>query len=411
MVGGRGSGKSFVAAWVAVKELRAGCSGMLIGPIFSDIRDVIVAYIIDNLTEAKIKFKHNKSEHTITLTRNCAKLYYRSAETENGIRGRTNLSFLIVDEAATVDHNIFLIAKACLRGEHVRNPRTYLVGTPRGKGNWVYDISFKDSTNLIRAKTTDNYKLDDSFYEELTELYSNDFGLQELDGEFVDNDSASVFNQDEWNKFTSKAGGMGSQVVVGIDVAAGGDDSACTLIRGSEIINIVAKKTTTDISSLIDLCRITLGGVQPNYIVIDSTGIGTFAPAEFKKIWPNATVIGVNFGGKANKKGYALRRDEIHFDLKKKIGLGLVLSPRLDPNVVKQIQKQFFATEYGINNNRDFKLIPKAEIKSKVGCSPDILDSICLAASVDAESVAKQREYDTRQTALAMKTPIFNNRK
>lgn len=405
MVAGRGAGKSFVAAWVATKSLILGKSGMLIGPIFSDVRDVIVTYIIENLDRLRIKHKHNKSEHSITLSTG-AKLYYRSAETENGIRGRTNLSFLIVDEAATVDYEIFLIAKACLRGANIRDPQTYLVGTPRGKGNWVYDISFKDTTKLIRAKTTDNKYLDKSFFTDLSEIYSNDFSKQELDGEFVDNDSSSVFTQEEWDKLNRPTTNIGNQVVVGVDVAAGGDDSAVTVIRGTEIINIHTRKTTTDISTLIELIRSALGGVVPNYIVVDSTGIGTFAPSEIKKHWATATILPVNFGAKANKKGYSLRRDEIHFDLKRKINMGLTLSPRLSKDVIKDLQKQFFATDYSINNNRDFKLLPKTEVKSKIGCSPDILDSVCLAASVDAEAIAKNRQSDNYS-----QPQIFNNRR
>lgn len=361
------------------------------------------------MDKTKTKYQHNKSEHWVKVKE--AILYYRSAESESGIRGRSNLSFLIVDEAATVNHDIYLIAKACLRGEFVRNPRTLLVGTARGKGNWFYDAAFKEGTHLVRSRTTDNIYLDSSFYDDLKDTYSDEFAKQELDGEFIDNDSCAVFSQADWDRFTRKSSALGSQVILGVDVAAGGDDSACAMIRGNELANLYTKKTTTDIASLIDLARITLGGVEPNYIVIDSTGIGTFAPAEFKKIWPKATVLGVNFGAKSNKKGYALRRDEIHFDLKKKIELGLFISPRIDPKIVKKLQKQFFATEYTINNNRDFKLIPKVEIKSKIDCSPDDLDAVALAASVDAESITKQREIDARYAQIAAKTPIFNNRK
>lgn len=142
-------------------------------------------------------------------------------------------------------------------------------------------------------------------------------------------------------------------------------------------------------STLIDLCRMSLGGLAPNYIIIDSTAIGTFAPAEFQKIWKDSKVIGVNFGAKANKKGFALRRDEIYFDLKKKINQGWTISSSIDAKIVAQIEKQFYATAYGLNNNRDFKLIPKAEIKSKIGVSPDMLDAICLGASLDMETIEK----------------------
>lgn len=392
--GSRGAGKSVVAAWFAVRELKKGKSGMIIAPIFDDLRAVMIKYICEFLEKTKTPYQHNKSEHWVKVRDSI--LYYRSAESESGIRGRSNLSFLIVDEAATVDYEIYLIAKACLRGEHVRNPRTLLVGTPRGK-NWFYDAAFREGVHLVHAKTTENTYLDTSFYEDLKNTYSDDFAKQELEGEFIDNDSSNVFLDSEWKMFTRKTNSMGNQIIVGVDVAAGGDDSASAVYRGNQLVNVVAKKTTTDIATLIDLCRVSLGGLAPNYILIDSTGIGTFAPAEFQKVWKDAKVIGVNFGAKANKKGYSVRRDEIYFDLKKKINQGWTISSTIDEKIVKQIEKEFYATEYGINNNRDFKLIPKAEIKSKIGRSPDMLDAICLGASLDMETIEKLSKINVPQ--------------
>lgn len=392
--GSRGAGKSVVAAWFAVRELKKGKSGMIIAPIFDDLRAVMIKYICEFLEKTKTPYQHNKSEHWVKVRDSI--LYYRSAESESGIRGRSNLSFLIVDEAATVDYEIYLIAKACLRGEHVRNPRTLLVGTPRGR-NWFYDAAFREGVHLVHAKTTENTYLDKSFYEDLKATYSDAFARQELDGEFIDNDSCNVFLDSEWKLFTRKMNGMGNQIIVGVDVAAGGDDSASAVFRGNQLINVVAKKTTTDMSTLIDLCRMSLGGLAPNYIIIDSTAIGTFAPAEFQKIWKDSKVIGVNFGAKANKKGFALRRDEIYFDLKKKINQGWTISQSIDAKILAQIEKQFYATSYGLNNNRDFKLIPKAEIKQKIGCSPDMLDAICLGASLDMEMIEKINKTNASQ--------------
>lgn len=390
----RGAGKSVVAAWFAVRELKSGNSGMVIAPIFDDLRAVMVKYICEFLENTNTPYQHNKSEHWVKVKNSI--LYYRSSESENGIRGRSDLSFLIVDEAATVDYDIYLIAKACLRGANVRNPKTLLIGTPRGK-NWFYDAAFREGTHLVHAKTTENTYLDTSFYEDLKAVYSGEFARQELEGEFIDNDQSNVFLDSEWKMFARKINGMGNQIIVGLDVAAGGDDSASAVYRGNQLINVVAKKTTTDISTLIDLCRVSLGGLAPNYILIDSTGIGTFAPAEFQKVWKDAKVIGVNFGAKANKKGYALRRDEIYFDLKKKINQGWTISSSIDEKIVKQIEKEFYATEYGINKNRDFKLIPKSEIKSKIGRSPDMLDAICLGASLDMETIEKLSKINVPQ--------------
>lgn len=394
--GARGTGKSVVASWIAVRELRKGKSGMLIAPIFDDLRAVLVKNICEYLDKVKTPYQHNKSEHWIKVKN--AQLFYRSADGgDAGIRGRTNLSFLIVDEAATVDYEIYKVALLCLRGENVRNPLTVLIGSPRGKGNWFYDEAYREGVHLIRSKTSDNTFLDPSFYEDMKTRIDGDLARQELEGEFIDNDSSNVFLDSEWKMFTRKMNGMGNQIIVGVDVAAGGDDSASAVFRGNQLINIVAKKTTTDMSTLIDLCRMSLGGLAPNYIIIDSTAIGTFAPAEFQKIWKDSKVIGVNFGAKANKKGFALRRDEIYFDLKKKINQGWTISSSIDAKIVAQIEKQFYATAYGLNNNRDFKLIPKAEIKSKIGVSPDMLDAICLGASLDMETIEKLNKPSVQQ--------------
>lgn len=404
--GGRGTGKSVVASWVAVRELMDGRSGMVIAPIFDDLRSVMIKNIISFLDTVNVDYNHNKSEHTIKV--GDAILYYQSAETENGIRGKSNLSFLIVDEAATVDYEIYLIAKACLRGDKVRNPRTFLVGTPRGKGNWFYDICFAEGTRLIRAKTTDNNFLDPSFHSDLQNLYSDNFAKQELDGEFIDDGSCTVFSDEEWLKLVTPKTLSGDKVVVGVDVASGGDNSSSTVLRGNQLVNITSRKTTTDIQTLVALVEESLGGLEPDYIVVDSTGIGTFAPSEFKKKWPKATICPVNFSSKAHKVGYTLRRDEIYFDLKKKINSGLHFGPRITEEQKKKIRKQFFATEFIISNKSDFKLIPKSEISSKIGCSPDELDSIALASSLDVVAIEKYKSNDLNSNKNQV---LFSNRR
>ena len=393
---GRGAGKSLIAAWKVVQELRNGRSGLIIAPIFDDLSSVMIPYVIEFLDKSKTKYEHNQSKHFIK-TKN-AICYYRSAETDRGIRGKS-LSWLLIDEAASVKYEIYKVAVLCLRGEHVRNPKIYLIGTPLGKGNWFYEACMNEyDTTYIHAKSSDNKSLGENYAEEQMRLLGDgDFAKQELEGDFIDNDQNNVFLDSEWKMFTRKTNSMGNQIIVGVDVAAGGDDSASAVYRGNQLVNVVAKKTTTDIATLIDLCRVSLGGLAPNYILIDSTGIGTFAPAEFQKVWKDAKVIGVNFGAKANKKGYSVRRDEIYFDLKKKINQGWTISSTIDEKIVKQIEKEFYATEYGINNNRDFKLIPKAEIKSKIGRSPDMLDAICLGASLDMETIEKLSKINVPQ--------------
>lgn len=401
--GGRGVGKSLVCGVIAARKLKEGLSGLLIAPIFDDC-SVIVSYIEDFLRDSHTKYQHNKSKHFIKL-RNGATLFYRTSETEKGIRGKTNLSFLIIDEAAQTPYTIYIVALACLRGAKVRNPQTYLISTPRGKGNWLYEIAMAPGTFLITASTKENRFLDSSFYENLKNAYSGDFAAQELEAAWVDTSAMCVYTDAEWDLFASpmQTVNQAQRVVVGLDVAAGGDNSSACIIRGNEVVKVHSAKTTLEMQSLIDLCNVALGGLKPDVFVIDSTAIGTFAPAEFRKAFPGAEVYGVNFGEKAYRPGYTNRRDEIHFDLKKRIGQGLRLGRNISPEMRKTLQKQMLATDYMISGKNDFKLIPKKEIKLKIGCSPDELDSVSLAASVDAESLVSMRSQaaPSQQMAIA----------
>lgn len=81
---GRGAGKSLIAAWKVVQELRNGRSGLIIAPIFDDLSSVMIPYVIEFLDKSKTKYEHNQSKHFIK-TKN-AICYYRSAETDRGIR-------------------------------------------------------------------------------------------------------------------------------------------------------------------------------------------------------------------------------------------------------------------------------------------------------------------------------------
>lgn len=405
MPAGRGAGKSLVASLACARHLKRGESGLLIAPTFEDC-DVIVNYLVDFLEASHTAYKHNKSKHCISL-RNGARLYYRTGETEKGIRGKTNLSFLVLDEAAMVPHEIYVIALACLRGELVRNIKVYCISTPKGRGNWYYDYSISDYTHMIRATTRDNHKLGAEFYEMLRSNYSADFLAQEAEAEWIDLSACNVFDDSEYRALCSVSqSSVGASVIVGIDVATGGDNSSAAVIRGNEIIRIHSRKTTMDIGSLIHLATGALGGLEPNMFVIDTTGVGAFAPSEFRKHWANAEVFGVNFGEKAYKPGYVLRRDEIHFDLKRRIASGLRFGGGVGEEMRRSVQRQLLATEYTIGTKSAFKLLPKKEIKSKIGCSPDELDSLALAASINPESTLMLR----REPIPAPVMPITNRR-
>ena len=383
---GRGTGKSKMLSITAARLLKTGASGLLLAPTFEDC-DVTLNFLIEILEDTKTKFTHNKSKNFVQLNRNKARLYYRPTESDKGIRGKTNLSFLMVDEAALCRRERYLEAVGCLRGK-IKFRRRYLISTPKGRGNWLYEEAMSPNAHLVIRKTTDSPFLDEGFYETLQGMYSGDFYEQEVNAGWIDLNASMIYSDEEYDSMTTARQAQPGMVIVGLDVATGGDNSSCTLLRGNEVIRTVSRKTSTDVQTLLDLVRDTLGGLLPDYIVIDSTGPGVYAPAEAVKRWPTSKVIPVVFGAAAIKQGYENRRAEIHFDLKAKISKGLFFGPGLTPEMRTKIQRQMRATEYMIGNKGAYRIIKKAEIKSKLGESPDELDSLALACSVDQAALA-----------------------
>lgn len=387
---GRGAGKSFMAAAAGATHLKKGDSGLLIGPTFEDC-DIIINFIIDFLSATHTKFIHHKSKHYLKL-RNGGTLYYRTAETERGIRGKTNLSFLIMDEAAMSSRKIYMLALMCLRGAKVRKRKIYLISTPRGKANWFYDVCMSDKCHLVKANTRSNTFLGEEFVEMLQEQVTDKELLkQELEAAWLDLTACPVFEESLLETMLKPSQSSSGKVVVGIDVATGGDNSSACVMRGNEIIKIHAQKTTADVGTLINMAHASLGGLVPDYFVIDSTGVGAFAPVEFKRVWPDSTVIPVNFSEKSYKPGYANRRAEIYFDLRTRIQTGLRYGSQVSDDIRSKVWKQALATEYMLGGKSILTIVPKKDIKMKTGSSPDELDSVVLAACVDVNALTHQR--------------------
>ena len=224
-------------------------------------------------------------------------------------------------------------------------------------------------------------------------MYSGDFLDQKVNAAWIDINACLLYNESDYDLMEKTRPHQEGKIIVGVDVAVGGDKSCSTVIDGNRIVSILARKTSTDVATLLDLIRDSLGGLTPDYVCVDSTGVGAFAAAEIRKRWPSCVVVPVNFGDKAIKQGYENRRVEIHFDLRSQIEKGLHFGPSISEEVKKSLLKQMRATEYMIGRKSMYKLIGKNEIKLKIGQSPDELDSVALASSLDqAVLISMQRQ-------------------
>ena len=203
MVGGRGSGKSFVGSLDLLLRAKPGRLYGVYAPTYPMLRDSSWRALLDVGERLRFVRQVNRSEMRLTLG-NGAEILCRSVDDPERARG-PNLSGAWLDEASFMKAEAYPIIIACLRegGEQGWLSATF---TPRGKAHWTFETFGKagsttsgrerPDTALFHARTADNPFLPPSFAETIRAQYPCHFAMQELEGEFIDPPGA-IFRR-EW---------------------------------------------------------------------------------------------------------------------------------------------------------------------------------------------------------------------
>lgn len=405
MLTSRGCGKSYAAGCLIGLKLLRGESGLGVAPIYTTLREVLIPATLDFLTKVNVSFNYNKSENKITLA-NGASVIFISADNAARLRGFTEKSFLIIDEAVLCNEDVYTLGIACLRGVTVTNPQVYLISTPGGSSNWTSKLARNENNLHITADIFKNKHNGEAFIKNMLREYANlpeAFVRRELYGEIVDLDTNSMFTRPEWNSLTTIKEWNTFKTVVGIDVAGGGDYSAITAINGNRVIAI-EKMLTPELDDLRTFVISHCNRIKPDIIRVDVGGLGHFLPNELQKMFPNAEIQGVNFGGSA-KKPYANTRTAMYFGIKDRIAEGLHFSPDINKKHITEIEEELFATPV-VDSNGLLALPKKDTIKRTISRSPDISDSLALAAFDTKEFVASIEKRITNERLVTASNPF-----
>ena len=390
LIAGRGSGKSFCSLVSAINNCLNGSNVIFICPTYGLIKKSVSNEIINLLNEFGVKYKYNKSDLILTIFHNKTynRIVFVSAENPERLRGLTGFEKLYIDEAALCSKDCLDLGVACLRGKNVKNPQVYMMSTPRGYGNWLSQEYGKENVLRINAKTSDNYHNGDKFEDILKETYSfsESFYRQEVLGEIIDSSSQGLLTDNNWMSFIDfNKSHLPTRYCAGLDIAGSGDDSTVLTIRnGNRIVKIYRiNSKVNDMDNIINLIRLA-NSTYPLYAIrVDSTGIGSFVPAEINKKLKDLIVIPCNFAESSSKDAYANKRAEIHFEFKKMIEeKNLHILPSAYDNI-DRVKAEFFGVEVFLNNSRKLQLTPKDKFKANNKYSPDEMDSICLSCFDD----------------------------
>jgi hypothetical protein len=154
---------------------------MVLAPTYPMLRDATLRTFLELTRKAGVLRSFSKAEMTAVLGGNRTVLF-RSADDPDRLRG-PNLGWFWPDEAAMCDEQAWLIMLGRLREQPAR---AWCTTTPRGK-NWLHKV-FADGGpgyHVTRASSRTNAFLPPEFIRSLVDAYDDQFALQEIEGEFL----------------------------------------------------------------------------------------------------------------------------------------------------------------------------------------------------------------------------------
>lgn len=369
---GRGAGKTFIAAELAVKELLHQRKAICLAQNFGALSSVLEPEVYRQLSIIiPGQFKYNQQKHRFTYGNGI--IYLGSYEAIESIRGYTSISLAILDELARAPSSeVFTILSFCMRDCPV-TPKIRMMSTPRSS-NWLTRFVQERKIPIVTAITSDNTRISEEEIELMRSTCPDENSWRrEFYGEEVeDNSSGLIFS-------TALLSTAGKTVVkktrgfcIGIDCSGLGKDSNVILVRDESSILEIVEKT---ISSNSELCSIVKGLVMKygeenlSHICIDEA-YGIDLAERLEEAGINCTIV--PFSGRPENDAYANNRAEMYFNLKKGI----------EENGLRGITDELFrelqATKYKLNSANKIQIINKDEIKLNLGRSPDIADALAL---------------------------------
>lgn len=413
---GIASGKSYIGAYDVLRRAKAGRLYLVIAPTFSmlrdatfrsfkDVGDTLGQIVETNRTEFFSKIK--------TTDGGIADVLFRSGDDPEHLRG-PNVTGIWMDECSLLSEDAYFIAIGRLReaGELGWITATF---TPKGRAHWTYKVfgTQKPDVAFFHATTRENPFLHEQFYDQTKSHYSATLTSQELEGQFVDLNVKGMFQRD-WLMRASDRGVLPMPPYsAGIDVSYRGDDRTVCVICGKAGMLCgweVAVNSKAGVFETAKLIRQLVMGtwtwtdadgnrhagipIHPSSIRIDaSEGAGEVLYQRMRE--QGMAIVPERFGARpsvASKSGhdltralagdiYANRRAELYGSLARRLDPATETQEGFSlPSGYDKLWEELLAQEEQTNSSGRVILIPKDEIRSAIGRSPDWSDALVLAA-------------------------------
>lgn len=396
--GSVGSGKSYWIRWTAVYWLmkyyaKYGLKGVRAGVFCEDYPSLNDRH----LTKVKFEFPawlgtFNESKHEFTL----------APEYGSGIIAFRNLddpskylsvefAVIAIDEINRNPKTTFDMLRSRHRWPGIKDTRFVAGCNPLGevwvKNMWVKRMFPPDEKEqyefvFVPALPTDNPHLPQEYYKSLESLPENqrraylEGNWDAFDEGMDEKGYARLISDRELQLCITSQGHHSGFKIMGVDPAAGGDNSAI-VIKSGNLQEIVFNQKLQNTMDLVGVIMDNHRKYGVDMIVVDKTGIGQGVYDRLKEVDYN--VRGVSFGEKSEDPMFGNLKAEWHWRERKWLTSGGKLLSNYGWN-------EF---EYVKYKNKDGKIViqPKEELFREGIMSPNCVDAAILTQAISDNSV------------------------
>jgi len=248
------SGRRFGKTWICIHEMAKFArypksKVWYVCPTYRMAKDIVWNDLVDKMTKHKWIKKVNHSDLKITL-RNGSEISLRGADNENSLRG-VGLNFLIMDEFADIkEHAYYEVLRATLSD---KNGSALFCGTPRGYGNWSYNLFTKekddDQWQSFQYTTLEGGQVSKQEIEQAKSDLDERTFAQEYQASFVNYAGQIYYNFDRNDSVIDKYTPKTAEIHIGMDFNIDPMSAVIAEVIGNNIIiydEIVIYSSNTD---------------------------------------------------------------------------------------------------------------------------------------------------------------------
>ena len=406
LICGRGAGKSYACASLALLYILHGRNVLIGGTTHDNLHDTLFAEIKRIAMEWEIYDLITWRESPMSLELGQSHVWFGFYQAVESVRGYSRVGLIILDEMFLAPASILATWGPCCRNSGCK---TRIVGatTPRQGSLWNITMSDpKCDWEIISAKSTDNTHItEEEMQLILSEIKTQEMYDQEILGIIsTDLGNAAIIKLSEFPKEPSGIISNDTRVIAGFDAGEGveRDSSAFFKRRGNEVLEMW-KLNGIDHEQCVQRIRESNRKIPIDRLYMDAA----FSDYEYHTLKYEITCEQIHFAQAAPeefRKDYANMRAYMWFGLADGVRHGLYIDGfDLSP----ELKRQMCSTTWLRDTTGRLLLVKKEDLRAALKMSPDIGDAAALTY-VDRfvgddpkiERLVKAKMEDKRAKAL-----------